>query len=124
MGLDMYARTAGANDFISPVELKKDVVTEEIHYWRKHHDLHGWMKALYLRKGGNKEFNCEIVELTMEDLLELEMTIKENLLPQTIGFFFGNNPPDEESVENDMNFIEKARDAIKNGRKVYYDSWW
>jgi hypothetical protein len=45
-------------------------------------------------------------------------------LPSTAGFFFGNNPPNEDSNNEDMDFIQKARKAIDSGMKVYYDSWW
>jgi hypothetical protein len=45
MGLDMYAMTtteavADAVDF-------KVGIAAELHYWRKHPNLHGWMEALY-----------------------------------------------------------------------------
>ena len=50
MGLDMYAyktrQTIPAIDFEDP----NDAV--EIYYWRKHPNLHGWITALYQRKGG------------------------------------------------------------------------
>jgi hypothetical protein len=46
------------------------------------------------------------------------------MLPQTTGFFFGDNPPDNESLSNDLKFIQAARDAIAAGDAVYYDSWW
>jgi hypothetical protein len=50
--------------------------------------------------------------------------VTDNDLPKTTGFFFGDNPPDEESVKKDLEFIQKARDAIKAGKAVFYDSWW
>jgi hypothetical protein len=124
MGLDMYARSYRVVDSLGPVKLKKESEGSEIHYWRKHHDLHGWMHKLYLEKGGKEEFNCEYVNLDMEDLDRLEKDLKSSQLPETTGFFFGNNPPDQDSVDNDMLFISKARDEIKQGRLVYYSSWW
>lgn len=96
----------------------------ELFYWRKHHDLHGWMENLYASKGGDHEFNCIPVRLTLEDLDNLEKDIRSKMLPETRGFFFGDNPPDEESNLRDLDFIEAARDAIEAGDAVYYDSWW
>jgi hypothetical protein len=48
----------------------------------------------------------------------------ESALPETSGFFFGNNPPDEDSLREDLVFVAKARAEIAMGREVYYDSWW
>jgi hypothetical protein len=56
------------------------------------------------------------------DALELDVTT--NSLPETKGFFFGVNVPDEESIESDLEFISKAREAIEMGDCVYYYSWW
>lgn len=128
MGLDMYSyaipeKDAGHND--TDVKIPESVEREQIHYWRKHHDLHGWMENLYRQKGGNADsFNCTNVRLTEEDLDNLKKDIVEDKLPGTAGFFFGNNPPDEESMADDMVFIVKAREAIARGMAVFYDSWW
>ena len=120
----MYASSYKVADTLGPIKLKKGAEGSELHYWRKHHDLHGWMHRLWLEKGGEGEFNCVPINLDMEDLEKLEIAVKANLLPATTGFFFGNNPPDEESIEDDMTFIMKARDAICQGRLVYYSSSW
>jgi hypothetical protein len=98
---------------------------EQLHYWRKHHDLHGWMEARYYAEGGTDEsFNCVKLRLTLESLEDLERDIKAKRLPQTEGFFFGNNPPDEDSNFDDLNFIAKAKTFINGGGAVFYDSWW
>jgi len=132
MGLDMFAFAVKESNLPeSDRALEADVVLgegvekEEIYYWRKHHDLHGWMQSLYSSKGGKDEqFNCNTVRLTLEDLDVLEKDLREHQLPETTGFFFGNNPPDEETIAADLEFIEKARGYINNGYAVYYDSWW
>ena len=127
MGLDMYAFRVKAEDVIDDFNIKSDgdEPLEELAYWRKHHDLHGWMERLYRSKGGTKEsFNCVPVRLTKTDLDLLEHDVLNNTLPETQGFFFGTNPPDEYSREQDMAFIMKAKIAIANGAAVYYDSWW
>lgn len=124
MGLDMYA-------FSTKAKLNKEVdfsttnlKPEEVHYWRKHPNLHGWMHELYLSKGGDKhsDFNGDCVVLTEKDLNELESDIKDGSLPDTSGFFFGQTDGDE--VQDDLDFVTKAREVIKEGKTVYYTSWW
>lgn len=122
MGLDQYAKARKGE----PVE--KDGALEypeqrELAYWRKHPNLEGWMSNLYSEKGGTDEFNCQEVELTLEDLDELEKAINSKELPETGGFFFGDDS-DEYYKENDLEFIRDARNAIKDGYTVIYTSWW
>jgi hypothetical protein len=130
MGLDMYAFRVKAEDVIDDFTVRnpeqgREGDLEELAYWRKHHDLHGWMERLYRSKGGTKEsFNCIPLRLTKTDLDLLEHDVLNNTLPETQGFFFGTNPPDEYSREQDMAFIMKAKIAIANGAAIYYDSWW
>jgi hypothetical protein len=129
MGLDMYAWRVKAEDAIGDFEIARNeegrAEVEEMFYWRKHHDLHGWMERLYRAKGGTKEsFNCVSVRLTMDDLQLLENDVLANKLPETQGFFFGTNPPDDYSKNQDMEFIAKAKVAISEGDAIYYDSWW
>jgi len=124
MGLDMYAYAVEKGDAIGALQIKQDCKTEQLHYWRKHHDLHGWMCKLFMEKGGEGDFNCKVLELTNDDLDALQKSLAFNALPHTTGFFFGENPPDDETLADDRYFIEKARQAIKDGKAVYYDSWW
>jgi hypothetical protein len=125
MGLDMYAYSVDKKDGLSKFRIRKNAHHNDLHYWRKHHDLHGWMEALYYEKGGKEQsFNCIPVQLTEKDLNRLEQDILNNNLPHTTGFFFGNNPPCDESKNEDLQFIQDAFREIENGRKVYYDSWW
>lgn len=129
MGLDMFAWRVKAEDVIDDFTIAKDAEgnskLEEIWYWRKHHDLHGWFQKLYRAKGGTKpEFNCVAVRLYPNDLDALQTDLLNSALPETQGFFFGNNPPDMDSLANDLKFIQAARDAIAAGDAVYYDSWW
>jgi len=44
MGLDMYAMVTN-EQFDSEVDFKPER-TSELHYWRKHPNLHGWMEQL------------------------------------------------------------------------------
>lgn len=125
MGLDMYAYTAPRDNITKDVDFDLNALCEfsEIHYWRKHPDLHGWMAELYYEKGGSKdEFNCAPVRLTLSDLDRLEQVVKSGELPTTSGFFFGKSDGDE--AEDDLAFIRTARAEIESGKAVFYDSWW
>ena len=82
MGLDQYAYAKPSEDSEEQTELA---------YWRKHNRLQGWMEELYTRKGGMKEFNCVDLEMTEEDINDLENAIDNKSLPETGGFFFGND---------------------------------
>ncbi len=121
MGLDMYAYSKPEQP-ATPVDFKV-ADARELHYWRKHPNLHGWMEALYWEKGGQGDcFNCVPVALTATDLDALERDIRENRLPETAGFFFGAS--DGSEAEEDLEFIAKARDALAEGKTVFYNSWW
>lgn len=123
MGLDMYAyKTKQEIETEVDFTVEEDQM-EELHYWRKHANLHGWMEQLYMDKGGKEEFNCVPVLLTLNDLEQLEQDLKGNL-PHTTGFFFGSSAGSAEEHEDDMSFIKDARQAIEEGYKVYYTSWW
>ncbi len=121
MGLDMFAMTTNHTPE-SPVDFKSESPTE-LHYWRKHPNLHGWMEDLYRTKGGTaNSFNCVTLQLTLDDLSQLEAAIQAQELPDTRGFFFGES--DGSECEDDLAFIAKAREAIAQGLTVFYDSWW
>jgi len=121
MGLDMYAFTTPQD--VPAVDFEEPANAQEIHYWRKHPNLHGWMERLYRRKGGRAEdFNVAPVLLTDADLTDLHRDVVADRLPLTTGFFFGESRPEEK--QDDLDFIQKARAAIADGKKVFYTSWW
>lgn len=122
MGLDQYgfARRGEPVERDGKLEYTDKV---ELAYWRKHPNLEGWMGDLYSRKGGTEEFNCQEVELTLEDLEDLERAVNFKEMPETAGFFFGDDS-DEHYREQDLEFIRDARNAIDDGYRVFYTSWW
>jgi len=121
MGLDMYAYAT--DEATAAVDFHDLQSCEEIFYWRKHPNLHGWMEALYRSKGGTAEsFNCVPVRLDPADLDALEAAVKDDALPETEGFFFGVSDGSEKAC--DLEFIRKAREAIAEGDTVFYRSWW
>lgn len=136
MGLDQYAYYNDANG-----------EETEIAYWRKHNRLQGWMEDLWedkgrpnykeVNNGGMGDFNCVPLPLTEQDLDNLENAVCEKALPSCGGFFFGDDSfswEDEDGnkfggydyyyKQDDLDFIEKARQALKDGKEVYYTCWW
>lgn len=96
----------------------------EIAYWRKHPNLHGWMERLAEQKKLSYDsFNGIEMELTAEDLDELERAVTHRQLPATSGFFFGNNS-DQHYHDQDLAFIKAARTEMFMGLKVFYNSSW
>ena len=138
MGLDMYAYVANhagqQNEFYESAEFddeSKEFVNnkvskpQEIAYWRKHPNLHGWMEKLWKQKGGVGTFNGIELELTWEDVDRLEKDIKAGSVAElgTTGFFFGD-PSDDYYKERDLQFCIDAKTELFLGRKVFYNSSW
>jgi hypothetical protein len=141
MGLDMYAYVGqpGQRDkFYDQEGLEFDSKTgdwivpaggfqkpQELAYWRKHPNLHGWMHKLWEAKGNSGDFNGDELELTWEDLDMLEKDIMSGTLStlNTRGFFFGD-PSDEYYKEHDLKFCIDAKAECFLGRKVFYNSSW
>ena len=102
---------------------------KELMYWRKHPNLHGWMENIWERKGrpgaesAADTFNGIELELTWEDLMELEYDIAHKALPSTSGFFFGDDS-DAYYKKQDQEFIKQAKADLFLGLKVYYNSSW
>ena len=123
MGLDQTAYTKKING---------DHV--EIQCWRKHNALDGWMESLWRTKGNDGQWNCEELELTLEDINRLQDVVENDLLPETGGFFFGNDSRfDEYKKEATLEFIEEAKIILKRKwwerllnkkKKVFYSCWW
>jgi hypothetical protein len=83
------------------------------------------MEDLYrLKLGVRGEFNCTSVRLTLEDLDRLEIDTGNKKLVPVNGFFFGQQAIYPEDLESVPVFIAKAREAIAEGKAVFYDCWW
>lgn len=135
MGLDQYAYIANkaGTDYEDPSR-------QSIAYWRKHPNLQGWMERLWLKKIDtpvvesdqfiqNKypptDFNGVELELTWEDVNQLEKDIKSGVVSNmnTTGFFFGK-PSDDYYYEHDLKFCIDAKAELFLKRKVFYNSSW
>ena len=123
MGLDQYANARRGEAIVDDEGYTYYEDSMELAYWRKHPNLQGWMEDLYLEKGGDQEFNCVDLELTLDDLDALEQSLDDEALPETVGFFFGTDSSDH-YAETDREFIREARAAIKQGYTVVYSIWW
>ena len=136
MGLDMYAYAAGragqyqefwetAQAAEGTTEFVSATVTRprEIAYWRKHPNLHGWFQAEWESEGNSGSFNGDELEITWDMLERLEYDVINGELPETQGFFFGNNS-DADYYADDLEFIKNARAELFMGLKVFYNSSW
>jgi len=123
MGLDQYAKVVKRE--YNNETLTGTITKTEICYWRKHNALHGWMENLYESKGGEGEFNCVNLNLTSEDLEELEEDVVDKDLPETKGFFFGEDTRecDHQKLET-LKFLSKAKKALSQGNEVEYSAWY
>tara|TARA_B100001989_G_scaffold177546_1_gene128499 strand:+ start:1188 stop:1595 length:408 start_codon:yes stop_codon:yes gene_type:complete len=135
MGLDQYAYA---------VPEKESESRKELAYWRKHNRLQGWMEQLWYDKGRPNaqtdgdamgDFNCVDLELDANDIDALEEAIENFALPETQGFFFGEDSYLWESEgspsssnyfhkEEDLRFIEEAKKSLDKGEKVVYHCWY
>ena len=117
MGLDQYAYTRD----------KKGKV-EEIAYWRKHNALDGWMQNLWEAIREDEDdyvLNGQEVPVDADDIKMLEMVVESDDLPETGGFFYGEDSRfNEEKKKTTLEFIAEAKKAFKEGKKVYYQNSW
>lgn len=132
MGLDAYLYSyKGKNR--KEVDFKHNRDSEkELHYWRKNPNLEEFMAQLYFAKGGKgsdsgfvvePSFNCCKVELKEQDIVTLRELIISDKLPTGGGFFHGGNS-DAEYKEETLEAFKDAINAIEEGYKIYYTSWW
>lgn len=132
MGLDMYAFKCNKKYVLSPLEVDKKSMEndnykmEPVFNWWKNRHLHNWMQDLYYSKGGKNEFNCDIVELSLDDINSLECDIESGRIAELAepGFFFGDADYNDNMKEKDLEFVTKARELIHEGMAIFYYSWW
>lgn len=139
MGLDQYA-------YARPPRKRNGDDDEQICDWRKHNRLQGWMQQLWEDKGrpnaqteGDEmgDFNCVELQLTAQDIDNLEYAIENFELPESNGFFWGsdsyfwNDENDEPFPENeywykkhDLDFVAQARKMLDKKWRVYYSCWY
>lgn len=112
MGLDMNLE--GRKTFLRDYQNEENDTYEEgvrlsgqvfdLGYWRKHPNLHGYIIDTFA--GGVDE--CQDIYLTEANLGQIIQAVKDDALPVTSGFFFG-----ESQVANDQNTIGQLENAIE-----------
>jgi len=127
MGLDQYA-------YIDPKEGARhaDQRKEDTFYWRKHSRLHEFMLSIWMQQNPDKSrevFNCRDLYLSEEDLLELRRALADNFDNYTSegGLFWGHQFQErqvDEYADQDLNFVQRALDAVREGKPVVYSCWW
>jgi len=139
MGLDQYA-------YARPPRKRNGDDDIQIGEWRKHNRLQGWMQQLWEDKGCPNarteddemgDFNCVELQLTKQDIDNLEYAIENFELPEANGFFWGsdsyfwNDENDEPFPENhywykdtDLSFVKEARKMLDSKYRIYYSCWY
>ena len=114
MGLDQYGYSREPRD---PVEYKTT--------WRKFYPLQNFMENLFKEKGYDGTFNCQELELNLEDIKELKKKIlNKKLLEEEGNWDCKEDKWVEIDLDNTLEFCEWALGEIENKRLVYYDCWW
>jgi hypothetical protein len=138
VGLDQYVYKLNKDEVIITEDLlitECALPKEEIFYWRKFPSLQGWMNSLYFYRGGSEMFNNVPLLLEREDLLRFQSDFESGLLPQTSGFFFGNDlnllSSDKHERELAKNRYVYTQEFVKTSLKlidkhylIVYDSSW
>ena len=142
MGLDQWAyiKLESVSEELTKDETFENLQNSNFDFveWRKHPNLQGWMERKWRQRTNtlhqyenetliDDEFNGVELELTLEDIDELEEAVKNKNLNggygDTTGFFFGDNS-DEEYYFRDLDFCKQARVALNHNKPVYYNSSW
>ena len=129
MGLDQYMKVE--RDGLLSEHSQGVGDSEEVFYWRKHPNLHGFFEQCWLALPENAgktgvDFNCVDLYMTEEILDKLEAwlhpTRATGSLPETDGFFVGKS--DGYYDDQDRKMLEFCRGALQGGKRVFYTSWW
>lgn len=126
MGLDMYFMVVEADrvaDRSSDInfEIEDKFNRPELHYFRKHNQLNGWLQELYVEKGGDyNEFNCSVMIMTISDFRRLRRDVRLNNLKPASGFFWGNCVIDRDVKNEYYQLCRKAINRIRNHNEVVY----
>ena len=137
MGLDQYLYAKRLSEQAIVTNSEDVVETIDVATWRKHPNLQGFMENIwrtkyedYVKKLEEENpdsmftlFNVQKVGLSLEDLNAWEQAVINEELPNTTGFFFGSDS-DERYKDYDLETIKKAKELIKEGYLIFYDSWW
>lgn len=135
MGLDQNLfriKKQDVNDTLKPEFNDND--REEIAYWRKANQIHGWMNDNI-----SAVENCTgytISKNKLEQLRDICVAVYENNnvaftqehLPTRLGFFYGSDDYDDHYYNQVQNSIEQLNDVLNttnfDTHEIYYWAWW
>lgn len=127
MGLDMYLNGEIYFYGLTEEQLKTQPIEQifRLGYWRKHPDLHGFI----VKKFADGEDNCQPIGLGTCEMLEIINAIREDRLPHTTGFFFGESTNDEAEKAEAIAIFQAAIEWLAaeekgTGRDVVYRASW
>lgn len=121
----------GLDQWVFRREIENGAGEDSAIYWRKCNQIHGYMDNLF---GGVE--NCGDYPITIDELKDLRKTcqevldnndLAEELLPVTMGCFFGSYEYDEcyfYDLKYTIEKIDKLLENHKDGMEYYYHAWW
>lgn len=148
MGLDMYIYknryygTYSGDDSKEKLNKVRDIVGDEIDsfttnkqvaYWRKANAIHHWFEV---KVAGRDIENCEEIQLTKDNLIELIADCKavlknkklaSEILPTESGFFFGSTEYDDAYFDDLKSTIEMCQNIVDtwdDDCSYRYNGWW
>ena len=110
MGLDMYFEDKNGN---------------EICYFRKHSDLHGWLQERWLEANPDKQpddFNCTKFPITQDILDGMKELCNQTEHEHYSGFFWGESS--KEDWEETKQLCDDIQNMLDEDETVNYYSWW
>lgn len=123
MGLDQYltAKTYiwsedRATDIKTGLKIKGLIL--DVHYWRKHPNLHGYIVQTFADKD-----DCQPIHLTEKNIDQIIDAIENDRLPETTGFFFGESIKTQEQKAEDLKVFKKAKE-LSEENDIYYQASW
>lgn len=126
MGLDQWAFSVHPEAVKDRFSFDRKYAYNEFYDWRKNRFVHNWMEELYMSLGGEKEFNMQLLQLLPEDIDRLEKDTRSGKIKEydAPGFFFGDQEFENYEYDAIMRFCRTAREKFKEGKAVYYESWY
>jgi hypothetical protein len=123
MGLDTYFYSTDRK-LATQVDFDRSKEDELIIDMRYHHDLNDWMRKLYKEKGGqDRLFNTEAtMVLTEADLVRLEKDLPE--IAEKFREQVEGTSEEMGVLDNYKYWVSLCREAMAEGKTVYYQPWW
>lgn len=138
MGLDQTIFKCEPGDVYKDDDGDERLNSEEIQYFRKVPALQAFMEAEW-NKAGRKTvslttgatsvadpdvpFNCLSFEITEDVLNRLMDACERKKLPEdATGFFWGRHYDEDYAAIKEA--CIKVKEALSEGHRVWYDSWW